>query len=295
MNGDTLRSGFTAVKENSGTPLGRDGEISAMLEQDMTVREAAALMIRNWNLPGEDDIEHEAGHIVLALATLYPEASEGLPYQGDFEAENIVFTIEEYIRQTMQVDHHSPPLDKDVFVDGVISEYQDSAYQGNLNRTLLWAMNYVGGDDPERVRYATNYDDDTLKRAAMNAGIGVDENAYLQQWNIRVPGLDEPFFFMADDVRYLPDEIEGGTGFQPFLKPDRNRIAAIYDRIAPALHLIGENIIHAQQTHGDTPIMDAMHDAIGHIRISALVDAMHSPRALALSVESDLDQRGYHA
>ena len=295
MDGDTLRSGFTAVKENSGTPLGRDGEISAMLEQDMTVREAVTLMNRNWNLPADDDIEHEVGHTILALATLYPETPEGMPYQGDFQAENYVFKIEDFFRRFMEENHMQPHLDKEEFMYDVRDEYRDSAHTGNRNRTLLWALNRVRGDDPQDIRTAKGYNDQELALIAQNAGIIIEDKG-IDGWTIGVPGIENEFFFMADDICYLPDEMEGVEDFKRFTEPSMEELSAVYDRIEPALRLIGEKIAHAQQTcPADTPILEAMHDAIANTRISELVDAMHSPRALALSTEAGVDQRGYHA
>ena len=295
MNGDNLNTGFAAVKDNSEPPLGRDGEISAMLEQDMTVQDAIDLLNKNWNLPADDDIEHEVGHTILALATLYPETPEGMPYQGDFQAENYVFKIEDFVRRFMEEDHMQPPLDKEEFIYDVRNEYSDSAHTGNRNRTLLWALSRVRGDDPQDIRTATGYDDQELALIAQNAGIIIEDKG-IDGWTIGVPGIENEFFFIADDICYLPDEVEGVEDFTRFSEPCMDELSAVYDRIEPALQLLGEKIAHAQQTcPPDMPILKAMHDAIGNTRISELVDVMHSPRALALSTEVDHDQRGYHA
>lgn len=136
---------FRAASASAAPRIGFKGEVSEMVEKDLTWAEATAQHVVNWKFRKALGPSHEGSHVLFSLLLYtHPDLMEDTNYQGDTLSEAYVGVIEFLMidefqkRQLNYIDY------EDLFVRSVLTSCKCEYIMENRNRILRWLVNHSG-------------------------------------------------------------------------------------------------------------------------------------------------------
>ncbi len=279
---DSLEHSSTRVSSGKLSP-----EIETMIGEDMTLAEAVDYHIDEvWGFTEREGFDHEAGHVLLGLAFAEPVKGHHYAHQGSYESEIYNFRIENILLPTLIGRSKTLYDDRKDFHEKVLKTYQDAMPVENLNRTLGWILEQKTGKSYESLREAVGHDDDAFRNLAREHGLMLEANDVGQNWVLTIPENGVRFFCKSEDDLFLPDDIEGVSDFQRFVRPTDEVIDTVYDRILPAAHVLQQRIFDARSENGGTLNSDMVEEAMGAVKVRALYEAMYARPAPAVTMDA---------
>ncbi|MCB1592368.1 MAG: hypothetical protein KDI90_07955 [Alphaproteobacteria bacterium] len=276
MDNDRLSSGFASADAKGFGLSGSVDEVTVMLRENMDLAQASAFHLRHWGLTKEFDLEHDIGHILMALSKALPGVPSDYPYQADYEAEIYTVALQMTLLDSMS---GKPAADADEiktrFLQRVQDNYDIYGPSGNLNRVVIWALRRVADIDGEQPHRAGAYKDAALYQFAENHGVEITQDH--ETWGVDIPALDERFWYVDDRKHYLPDDIEEVTDFNRFARPSAEQAGAMYERLRPGLTFLTDFLDEAFPRHRDSESTEQMRrEALGGVKVRDLNAAMLS-------------------
>ncbi len=247
-------------------------EFAYMLEQDMTLDEAAKFHLDVWGLPPDFQLEHDASHLIMGLSTGL-DGDGDYPYQGTYEAE--IYTVASEMA-ILDAGSGNRKTHKDMRTD-FLSRVQDNfdiyGDEENLNRTMIWALEQQGVSDAEDIFAQNGHKTSSLQQLAAEHGIEVTRRD--GTWGVDIPDMDERFWYIDDRKNYMPDDIESVQDFIRFNRPSEEEVSAMYERIRPGLAALTERIEDYVERHGKTAGMSSrLSRELGQIKVRELYQEM---------------------
>lgn len=239
-----------------GAPyLGHYGEVSEMIEKDLTLVKAAALHKSNWGLIDRTHIQHDLNHVIFAmLLHTHPELIAMRDYQGTVWAESYVTTMQLLLVSAYDSAPGSFSHDKDAFVADVINRSLEGYSYENENRILSWLIaKKLENKTAFDVFKACRFDAKRLVNKALDCGIRLDFSKIRNEGIGRIASPEHGCFVV--NGRYssgsviidTPASVELPAGFSDeslkiFNPIEASEAGAFYDALVPVIHFIQQEI-----------------------------------------------------
>lgn len=257
MDGGRLSSGFASADAAGFVTPAPEDEVAVMLRENMTLEEASAYHLERWGLPAEFSLEHDAGHILMALSKTLPGAESDYPYQADYEAEIYSIPAQMALLDSMSGKPTTDEAEKRArFLARVQENYNTYGPLGNLNRVVSWGLGRVAGIHGEQARREASFKDAVFYQFAEGHGIEVTQDH--ETWGVDIPALDERFWYVDERKHYMPDDIEGVADFTRFSRPSEEQASAIYERLRPGLDALTDFTDDYVARHGKSGALKAL-------------------------------------
>ncbi len=273
---------------------GLNDELKTMLACDLTLDQAVALHLKNWNLSDEPGMAldpqpyfHDIAHILYALALLVPPQTkslrgklENVEYQGNMQVELAVRAIQFTGLSKLAYAH---PLAKDAALTLLLRAADDPqametfATRGNNGQKAAFYIGRGQNRPMLDVRREHSFDDMTLFEVANTlAGEpsrppfpGKGAGARPQRWYEKINDGDS---YMCQGQAQTYKDIT-----VPSADPDT---AVIMDRLLPALDVVRAHLVTCAKQGVNGRKNPAI---IGQIKVRTMLDAMVKSVAPALS------------
>jgi len=210
--------------------LGRHGEISDMIEKDMTLDVATRLHNKNHNFSNAPTV-HDSRHIAPLglLAKTHPHLMQGKAYQADAFSEAYVSAISMFIV--------IPETDRAKFIEVVQQCWDEDALYDNERTALASLCSRATGRDMNDFKIMPSAE---LEEQAKALGMEITDNS--SDGKIHVTISDELGSFTAtkDSIEFSK-HFPGQEKIVPFTRPSDKEAGAMFDAMEPAMLFLREN------------------------------------------------------
>lgn len=288
-----LSSKFEPMENPAFRPdMGKNGELSHMLEQDLTITQSVGVHRENFTLGKPEPIRHERHHLALLIALCKPPIIHEFPYQSDWAAEYIVLALDNINRNTASgfstsiENYHN---DHDHFLRLVQGEFQDRQIFENYDNVLYQLLAQKIGCTRMQIREQTKDIYTRLRELAETNGL----HTFVETTGGSAIGVSS----ITDTDTGLKYDIGPGArvpeGFTPAQAPDASMVRELYNRLQPAIWFFQRPLLQAKNDFAAGRITgkqfhDTDNGAEDNRKIRALYQAImeHKPGTPAPMIEA---------
>ncbi len=237
-----------------GKGLGYRGELSYMLDQNMTVKEAISFHLNNWGYEQTQALIHEVGHILYALTLHKIGRLENINYQGSYEAECFVLSLEFW-----NTGFDAPQSDQwnKQFLDQLKWSFRTFNNLENYHRTLLWLIGQETGHTMDEIWEHCSFEEEKLYNLAALTGIdaykeyGAGHRNQLEKLLIRYKGKEYGIEKGGLVNHGWPSGSNGQEEFKEFTYYNDDTIKEVYEGFYDAMHAAHKIIHDSTNIHRD--------------------------------------------